>query len=43
MNSNTEIIFDPTVFYDSDEFDLLSVFKTEVTATKGEWKELPPL
>jgi hypothetical protein len=43
MNSNSEIIFDPGVFYDSDEFDLLSVFKTEVTASKGEWKELPPL
>jgi hypothetical protein len=43
MNSNSEIIFDPSVFYDSDEFDLLSVFQTEVTASKGDWRELPPL
>jgi hypothetical protein len=43
MNSNTEIIFDPSVFYDSDEFDWSSVYQTEVTASKGEWKELQPL
>ncbi len=43
MNSNTEIMFNPDVFYGGDMFDLTSFFATEVILTKKTWEELPPL
>ena len=43
MNSNSEIIFDPSVFYTGDLFDLTTFFKTSVITTTKDWEELPPL
>jgi hypothetical protein len=43
MNSNSEIMFNPDVFYGGDLFDLSTFFNTEVIATKKTWEELPPL
>jgi hypothetical protein len=43
MNSNSEIIFDPDVFYDGGLFDLDTFFGTAVVTTAKVWEELPPL
>lgn len=43
MNSNSEIMFNPDVFYGGDLFDLSVFFNTEVVTTKKTWEELSPL
>lgn len=43
MNSNSEIIFDPTGFYDGALFSFTSVLETDLIDTQGEWEEVPPL
>ncbi len=43
VNSNTEIMFNPDVFYGGDLFDLEAFFNTEIITTKLDWEELPSL